>query len=197
MLTLKKVAVTGGFASGKTTVCQILKKYGAYVVDSDAIVHRLLSLDTAIGKQVVSLLGTEIITGNQINRKKIAKLVFSNPHKLKALEVILHPAVQKEIAASFDKIQDLPQYTFFAAEVPLLFEAKMEDDFDWVIAVRTDPKVAKERLGQDLEFDRRMARQLADKTEKADFIIDNDGDIQSLEKQIKTIIPEFKEPTLT
>ena len=195
MLTLRKVAVTGGFASGKTTVCQILKKYGAYVVDSDAIVHRLLSPDTAIGKQVVSLLGTEIITGNQINRKKIAKLVFSNPHKLKALEVILHPAVQKEIAISFDKIQDLPQYSFFVAEVPLLFEVKMEDDFDLVIAIRTDAKIAKSRSKQEQEFDKRMARQLADKTENADFIIDNDGDIQILENQIKTIIPELRTHT--
>ena len=56
--------------------------------------------------------------------------MFADPHKLKALEVILHPAVQKEIAISFDKIQDLPQYSFFVAEVPLLFEAKMEGDFD-------------------------------------------------------------------
>ena len=192
---MRKVAVTGGFASGKTTVCQILKKYGAYVVDSDAIVHRLLSPDTAIGKQVVSLLGTEIITGNQINRKKIAKLVFSNPHKLKALEVILHPAVQKEIAISFDKIQDLPQYSFFVAEVPLLFEVKMEDDFDLVIAIRTDAKIAKSRSKQEQEFDKRMARQLADKTENADFIIDNDGDIQILENQIKTIIPELRTHT--
>ncbi|MBS0615132.1 MAG: dephospho-CoA kinase [Verrucomicrobia bacterium] len=193
MLILKKVAVTGGFASGKTTVCQMFKKFGAFVVDSDAIVHQLLSLDTAIGKQVVELLGKEIITGNQIDRKKIAKIVFSDPHKLKALEVILHPAVQKSIAASFDKILDLPQYSFFVAEVPLLFEAKMEDDFDLVIAVRTSAPVAKARLKEHQEFDRRMARQLSDKTEKADFIIDNDGDLKTLEKQIKTIIPELKE----
>ncbi len=73
----------------------------------------------------------------------------------------------------------------------------MEDDFDLIIAVRTNAKIAKARLGRTQEFDKRMARQLSDKTEKADFIIDNDGDIQSLEKQIKTIIPEFKEPTLT
>lgn len=196
MLILKKIAVTGGYASGKTTACQILKKYGAYIVDSDAIVHQLLSLDTAIGQQVVKLLGTEIVTGNQINRKKIATIVFSNPHKLKALEVILHPAVQKEIARSFDRVQDFPQYSLFVAEVPLLFEAKMEDDFDLVVAIRTDPQVAQKRLGNRVEFQRRMAEQLSDKTEKADFILENNGDLKDLEYQIQKIIPELKEPNL-
>ena len=73
---MKKVAVTGGVASGKSVVCQFFKECGAYVVDADAIVHRLLSSDTAIKEQIIHLLGTEIVVGTQIDRKKLAEIVL-------------------------------------------------------------------------------------------------------------------------
>lgn len=68
---MRKIAVTGTLAAGKSTVCFLLKEAGAYVVDADKIVHQLLKLDCPIGQQVVKLLGPEIITQNQIDRKKI------------------------------------------------------------------------------------------------------------------------------
>ena len=70
MLKLKKIAVTGGLAAGKTTVCQIFKELGAYVVSADEIVHQLLSPDTAVGQQVVSLLGSDIVSGQIIRSEE-------------------------------------------------------------------------------------------------------------------------------
>lgn len=195
MLTLRRVAITGGLASGKSTVCKIFKQNGAYVVDSDAIVHKLLSPDTAIGRQVVRLLGTQIVVKHQFDRKKIAKLVFSNPQKLHALEAVLHPAVRQEIEKEYSAVKDNPSYCLFVAEVPLLYEAKMESMFDTVIAVVASPQTALKRFphGEE-EFAARMQRQekIEAKAVKADYTLVNDGDLASLEKNTLQIIKELR-----
>ena len=81
MLALKKIAVTGGLASGKSTVCALLKKRGAYVVSADEIVHRLLSPHTPLGRQVIKVLGSDIVSGNELDRKKIAQTCVFRPSK--------------------------------------------------------------------------------------------------------------------
>jgi len=201
MLALLKVAVTGGLACGKSTVCQFLREMGAYVVDADAIVHQLLSSDTAssssLGKQVVGLLGSSIIVGNRIDRKKIAAIVFSDPNKLKELEKILHPAVLQEIKNRYNSVKENSAYTLFAAEVPLLYEANMEPYFDYVIAVSAAPAAAQSRSRLDQkQFDARMERQdsVASKASKADAIITNNGSLQDLKAQVARIIHQLKEP---
>jgi dephospho-CoA kinase len=90
----RKIAVTGTLSSGKSTVCQLLKEFGAYVVSADEIVHRLLRVETEIGQKVIDLLGEEILSEGQIDRAKIAKKVFRNPQLLQALEQIIHPQVR-------------------------------------------------------------------------------------------------------
>src|SRR5580700_5876146 len=97
MLKTKKIAVTGGLAAGKTTVCQIFKELGAYVVSADEIVHQLLSPGTTVGQQVIKLLGSDIISGQELDRKKIAAKVFFQRDLLHLLEEIIHPAVFDEI----------------------------------------------------------------------------------------------------
>ena len=192
---MRRIAITGGIAAGKTTVSNVFKENGAYVVDADVIVHELLSPDTAVGKQVVGLLGKEIVVKGKIDRKKIAHLVFSNPKKLSSLEAILHPAVKQEIENHYKKVKDRTNSTFFVVEVPLLYEAKMEAMFDTVIAVIADPSIAKSRfsLGEK-EYELRTKRQEKDrlKAQKADFTIVNDGDIASLKKATLKIIKELQ-----
>jgi dephospho-CoA kinase len=184
VLTLRKIAVTGGLSAGKSTVCGLLKEYGAYVVDADKIVHSLLSPDTPIGKRVVALLGPEIITGNQINRKKISDIVFSNPTKLTALEAILHPAVRQEINNQYNHVKNNPAYLFFVAEVPLLYEAGMEEDFDTVIAV-----VADERSNMRERRIRQLPPSL--KALRADYTISNNGDMASLRLSVHNLVKHF------
>ena len=119
---MRKIAITGTLASGKSTIGRILQEYGAYVVDADEIVHSLLSPNTPIGQQIVELLGSEIVAGNQLDRKKISEIVFADPKKLRSLEKILHPAVKQEINRRFDRVKNNPSYKFFVAEV--LFSTK-------------------------------------------------------------------------
>src|ERR1700733_11999306 len=97
MLGLKRLAVTGGLSCGKTLVCCLFKDLGAYVVSADEIAHRLLSPDTIVGKQVIRLLGSDIVVDNNINRRIVASKVFKDTNLLKSLEQITHPVIRDEI----------------------------------------------------------------------------------------------------
>jgi len=198
MLTLRKVAVTGGLASGKTTVCRLLASLGAYVVSADEIVHQLLSPNTETGKQVVSLLGSEIISNQSLDRTKIAEKVFSHPKKLQLLEQILHPAVLHEIEKQFLEVKKRGNISLFVAEIPLLYESESEQYFDAVIALLADRSVCKKRFSDarsisELEFDKRMERQWKpeQKATKADYVIINNGSLEELKQQVLTIYKDL------
>jgi dephospho-CoA kinase len=198
MLKLKKIAVTGGLASGKSSVCRFLEEYGAYVVNADEIVHRLLSLNTSVGQQVIGLLSSDVITNGQIDRKKIANIVFSQPDKLKALERILHPAVLDEIEKEYKEISNNKRYLLFVAEIPLLYESETKGHFDAVIAVLSDPKLCEERFTQKTgyskeEYERRMMFQIPqeEKAAYADFTLVNNGTLVALKEQLFLILKEL------
>jgi dephospho-CoA kinase len=193
VLSLRKVAVTGGLATGKSTVCQFLREFGAFVADADEIVRHLLTQEGPIRQQVIKLLGPDVITNHQIDRKKVSNSVFSNPSKLKALEMILHPAVRNEIHRLFETVKNNKAYRFFVAEVPLLFEARMEHEFDAVIAVVANDEEARKRSVSKEEFDRRSRFQLpqAAKEAQATYVIKNHGNLHALKAQVAALIPQL------
>ncbi|ADI38991.1 Dephospho-CoA kinase [Waddlia chondrophila 2032/99] len=203
MLRLKKVAVTGGISSGKSLICQYFSEFGAYVIDADKIVHQLLNPDTEIGQKVVALLGERILDKQTISRSRVAKLVFLNPRLLKSLENLLHPLVYEEINRIYKKVaHEKNPPPLFVAEVPLLFESGGEAYFDQTIAVVSIQEKCWERYrastGNEREdFNRRTACQLPQhvKAEKADIVIHNEGSIESLKKQTKTIYESLRQCT--
>ncbi len=103
MLKLRKVAITGGLSCGKSSVCRILKEFGAYVVSADKIVHQLLSSDTNLGQKIVDLLGTSVLVNQKLDRSRIARIVFHDLELLKALEALVHPAVYRELNRDYQK----------------------------------------------------------------------------------------------
>ena len=119
---LRKIAITGGLSCGKSSVCRIFKELGAYVISADEVVHQLLSPTTNLGRQVISLLGADIVVDKQIDRSKIAKKVFKQPALLQSLENLLHPAVRDEIEKQYQQIANQPSPPLFVVEIPLLFE---------------------------------------------------------------------------
>ena len=201
MLKLRKIAITGGLAAGKTTVCQLFKELGAYVLSADDLVHQLLSPQTHIGKRVIQLLGEDILSGSTIDRKKVSEKVFSQPEKLHALEQILHPAVFDEIKNSYEQIEKQGKYPFFVAEIPLLYEAGRAEEFDAIITVVAEPEVCKRRFLQDgkhteLEFTERMTRQwnTREKAKRADYVLDNNGTIADLKAQVELLFSNLTFP---
>ena len=198
MLKVKKIAVTGGLAAGKTTVCHIFSELGAYVVSADEIVHQLLSPNSAIGQQVVSLLGSSIVSGSQFDRKKIAAKVFSQPTLLRALEEIVHPAVFNEIERRYQLVNQERKHPLFVAEIPLLYESEGEGRFDGVISVFADPELCKKRFVQEThqdaqEFDKRMTRQIKpqQKIDRAQYTIENNGNLQELKQIVKNLFSQL------
>jgi len=194
MLKIKKIAVTGGLAAGKTTVCKIFKELGAYVVSADEIVHQLLSPGTATGQQVINLIGSDINSGTHLDRKKIAAVVFSQPNLLTALEKIVHPAVFNEIKKRYQQVSQEKKHPLFVAEIPLLYEADGEGDFDGVLSILAPPKLCKERFVEQAqntseEFDKRMSRQMAPqkKADRAHYTIENSGTFEELETKVKNL----------
>ncbi len=188
---MKKIAVTGGLSSGKSTVCGIFKDLGAYTVSSDEIVHNLFLNDRPLQRKIIDLLGSDIVVNNLLDRKKISNKVFSEPLKLQALERLIHPAVFNEIQTRYLQVCDNKEYAFFVAEVPLLFETDSQHLFDYVITVLSSEKKCKERFkimtGQsESQFQERMIRQInpKQKAEKADFMLINNGSLDELYTQV-------------
>ncbi len=190
MLKLQKIAITGGVASGKSSVCQFFEELGAYVVNADAIVHELLKPDTDLGQQIIRTLGHTIISEGKMSRRIIAEKVFKDPKLLEALEKLLHPAVLKKIDALYAEASKAGKYTSFAVEIPLLFEIGNEGSYDVIVAVLTDEAIAKKRFAaagfQLEEYDRRMRRQINphQKALRAHYTIHNNGSLEDLRKQV-------------
>ncbi|MFZ0566008.1 MAG: dephospho-CoA kinase [Chlamydiales bacterium] len=201
MLRLKKVAVTGSISSGKTTVCRILQKLGAYVISADEIVHQLLTPTTDLGKEIIALLGDDLVVGEKLNREAIAQKVFRDPSLLKKLEKRIHPEVQKVIETQYQQISK-KNYPVFVAEIPLFFESSLffESDYDIKIFVYADEERRKQRFtkathyGKD-EFDRRQKRLIPDEQKKAraDIVIENNGSFESLQQAVEIIFNSLKE----
>ena len=178
---LRKIAITGGIASGKTTVCQFFQELGATVVYADQIVHELLKSD--LREKLIQEFGPEIVKNGQIDRQALAHLTFQNPSKLKKLEALIHPLVFATIEEEYHKATG----NCFVAEIPLLYEVGAEDTFDTVIAIVTDEKIAKKRFKHgENEYALRMNRQLKpeEKAERADHTIINNSTLEELRQQI-------------
>ncbi len=195
MLKLRRVAVTGGIASGKSTVIDFFQKFGAYVVSADQIVHKLLSSHSELQKQIIALAGDKVLSEGSIDRKKLADTVFTNPKLLQKIEALIHPMVAQEIErlweqAAKENATRPHTYTLFVAEIPLLFEAGFDAWYDATIAVVAPSEACKKRFcfGDD-EYEKRSSLQFtqAKKAKKANFIIENTGSLEDLEAKVASL----------
>ena len=179
------IAVTGPFASGKSTFVRLLGELGAETVSADGVVHDLLSGDEEAIARIVERFGEEVRGVRGIDRRALGRKVFGDAEALKDLEGILHPRVRREVlrraASSHAEV--------FVAEIPLLFEVGQEDAYDLTVAVVTPAERRKEwseeRGVEDPQRRAIEARQLTgeEKARRADVVVQNDGDLDRLREQ--------------
>ncbi len=164
------VAVTGRFGAGKTTVCSYFRRYGAVVVDTDSLGKKFLH--GKLKKRVVSLLGTDILTKNCIDTKKLAALVFSNKRKLAQLEHLIHPYVLSYLKKMKEQAERKGKIVFF--ESALLYQKKWLAYADSIILVKASDKDIIRRLEKRFSKEEILQRWKSQKIIKSyDFLIPN------------------------
>ncbi len=186
------IGVTGSFGSGKSLVAHFFKQKGATVIDADQIAHDLMEPQAACFLPVVRIFGQGILHQGQIDRKKIADIVFHEPMMLKKLCDVIHPNVAQMIKKEIRAHDKRKKSSVLVLDVPLLIEAGMQNLCDIVIVVTCDIQKQiirlKQRSGltQD-EITRRIKAQMPieQKTAFAHFVIDNNGTINQTQKQVE------------
>jgi dephospho-CoA kinase len=196
-----RVGLTGGVASGKSTVAEMLVRRGAHFLQADSLAHQLYAPGTAVHDEVVRRFGREILSENgTINRAKLANLVF--PDRVTELNAIVHPAVIRAQTQWMDEIERKDPDGIAVVEAALIIEAGATEDFDKIIVVTCDFERKVEhyagRAGISLdaarkEVARRSAAQLSDedKVRHADYVIDNSGSLEETERQVQKIWSEL------
>jgi dephospho-CoA kinase len=192
-----KVGLTGGIGAGKSTVADLFSKKGAVIIRADQLARQVIEHDSPGFQKVVALFGPEIVDQDQnIDRTKLAQIVFNNDQALKDLENIIHPLVRDKTNEIMDK--QTPE-TIIVNEVPLLLEKQMQSIYDFLVIVISSEKNRLARLadnGINLEQAKaRMAKQVDDEARKAaaDFLIVNDGSLEQLEVDVQKIWQTLQE----
>jgi dephospho-CoA kinase len=196
---VKLIGLTGGIASGKSTVAAILRRLGAAVINADELSREVVEPDREGWKAIVDAFGAAVLQDDRvIDRQKLRKIIFDDPQARKRLEAIIHPRVR---ALAEQRIRELGAdgYEIVVYEVPLLFEVNLHHWLRPVILVATDVATQKQRLQQrdhltESEAAKHIAAQMSleDKRRLADYVIENDGNLEDLEQRVRAVLAEIK-----
>ncbi len=187
-----RVGLTGGVASGKSTVSAVLRELGAVVIDADQLARDVVAVGTPGLAAVVEEFGREVLTdAGELDRPAVARIVFADDAARKRLEAIVHPLVFEEIVRLE---QEAPQGAVVVHDIPLLAESGRADTFDAVVVVDAPPEVQVERMIEDRgwtreEAESRMAAQASreDRLALASYVVDNSGSLEDLRRQVEAV----------
>jgi dephospho-CoA kinase len=188
------VGLTGGIASGKSTVAKIFKSLGAEVIDADRIAHQVLKTDTSVHRRIVDAFGDNILDENgEIDRSKLGCVVFNDPELLNTLNEIVHPAVIEGIRSEADKRLSTGKCKILVAEIVLLIERNLTCTVDFVVLVHADKGIQLKRaMGRGLSGEdvlKRLRAQMSsdEKIPYADYVIYNSGSMSDTIRQTKAV----------
>jgi dephospho-CoA kinase len=191
---VRRVALTGGIATGKSHVRERFERLGVPTIDSDRLAREAVAPGSPGFAAVVERFGQGVLDANGVlDRHKLGAVVFADEQSRKALESIIHPEVRRATDAWFTSL-DPAQHPYAIADIPLLFEVNRERDFDVVIVVAAEPETQITRVMQrdslsEIEARQRLAAQLPidEKVRRADFVIRTDGSIADTERQVSEV----------
>jgi dephospho-CoA kinase len=194
---LRRVALTGGIATGKTYCLSRFRELGAATIDADVLAHEAVAPGRPMLAAIVRRFGRGLLDANgQLDRAALGRLVFADEAARRDLEALVHPAVYQAIEQWF---QGLPRPadagpTTAIADIPLLFETGHEGEFDVVIVVACGPDLQRARLVArsgltEAEARQRMASQmpLDEKVRHADYVIDTSGTLEETDEQVRSV----------
>ena len=191
------VGLTGGIGAGKSEALAAFERLGAAALSTDRVAHDLLE-DDEVRAALVDRWGAEIAPDGRVDREKVSEIVFNDREELAWLEGVTHPRVGAHVLEWRRSLD--PGVPVAVVEVPLLFEAAMEDAFDETVAVVADDALRDNRLRERGQggLGGREERQLeqAEKERRADHVIRNDASLEELESEVRKLIEELqaKEP---
>ena len=188
-----KIGLTGGIGSGKSSVSQHFKKWGAHIFDADTVAKNILNNNEIAQNEVISEFGTDVLGANgRIDKSKLSRIVFQDEDNQLTLNTIIHPYVFTEIDKDFDLTLSKGENDIFVVDAALIYESGADTHMDYVIVVtshlglRIERVLARGDLSRD-EFLKRVELQWSDeeKIQMADFIILNNSSEDNLLEEAK------------
>jgi len=184
------IALTGGIGSGKSRAAAILEEFGAHSISADTLAREVLERGENGYNEVIAHFGDEVLIEGQIDRKKLAEIVFNDSKQLEVLESITHPLIRAKFVS---EIRTLPEKTVVVYEIPLLAESisrQKQLDFDHVIVLQSNFEIRVKRLIERglsaKEAQLRIANQHSDEQRKkvATHLINNEGSLEELKIEL-------------
>jgi len=186
------IALTGGIATGKSTVCNLFKLHGYLTIDADAIAHKLLDENS---HKIADMFGKEYVEEGKVLRKKLGPIIFSNKENKEKLESFIHPLIAKEIEKESRTFEKASKPYFI--DIPLFYE-KMTYPIKKSLVIYTPKEIQIKRLMHRDKIDEKEAllkisnqMDIEEKKIKADIVIDNSTNLKNLQKEVERVIKEI------
>jgi len=192
------IGITGGIASGKSTVTEFLRQQGYQVIDADQVVHELQEPGGRLYQALLSAFGSAILREDgRLDRPKLGAMIFGNPQLLEQSSQIQNQIIREELAGRRDMLAETEDIFFM--DLPLLFELQYEDWFDqiWLVDVTEETQLSRlmsrNALSQE-EAEKRIAAQLSlrEKRKRANVLIDNNGSLEETRQQIRNALQKLE-----
>jgi len=189
------VALTGGIASGKSVVAEVLEELGCYIHHADKIAHDLMEPEKPAWKKIVAHFGKKILNEDKtINRSRLGKIIFSDEKERRFLNELIHPLVLEKKKEVSSRLEKEGHYNIFISEAALTIEAGFADFFDKIIMTYCKKEVQKKRLMERDGISRKQTMKIIksqmqpqEKMKYADYIIDTSSSLQSTVEQTERV----------
>ena len=196
-----RVGLTGGIATGKSTVGMMFIELGCHLIDADRITHGLLQPGQAVHAAVVQAFGQRILTQDgTINRKILGEIVFQDPQARSTLNGLVHPAVIQRQREWLNEMEASDPRGISIVDAALMIEVGTYKNYDKVIVVTCRPEVQKQRLRarsglskEEIEARIRSQMPLEEKARHADYVVDNSGDLAATRRQVAEVNSKLRE----